>query len=99
MSSDAFSFDQAAPAEAMDSSNIGSNESSVVQSSPNGSYSNVTSAQRSDSTKRSRPQIEDADRESRAVGRVRASPTIGQLNLRRRKDPRRKDLLGRHMRI
>ena len=75
MSSDTFSFDQAAPAEAMDSSNIGSNESCVVQSSPDGSYSNVTSAQRSDSTKRSRPQIEDADRESRAVGRVRASPT------------------------
>lgn len=75
MSSDAFSFDQAAPAETMDTSNAGSNESSVMQSSPDGSYSSVTSAQRSDSVKRSRPQIEDAERERSAAGRARASPS------------------------
>ena len=75
MSSDAFSFDQAVPAETMETSQNESNESSVMQSSPDGSFSQVTSENRSDSVKRQRPQIEDTERESRPTGRVKASAT------------------------
>ena len=52
MSSGEFSFDLAAPAEAMDGTNESAN-SSIMQSSPDtGSFSQVTSAHRSDSVKR-----------------------------------------------
>ena len=74
-SSDAFSFDAAMPVEAADNSVMESNESSGMHSSPDDSFSNVTSTQRSESDRRPRPQIEDAERSSRPVGRVRASPT------------------------
>ena len=69
MSSDAFSFDNAAPVEpeAVDTSNMESKESSGMHSSPDGSYSNVTSTHRSESDRRPRPQIEDAERDSRPV--------------------------------
>ena len=58
----------------MDSSLNESNESSVIQSSHDGtgSYSHVTSVQRSESVKRSR-QLEDADPNSRSSG-VQGSP-------------------------
>lgn len=73
MSSDAFSFDQAAPAEAMEGT-MDSADSSAIHSSPEtGSFSQVTSTNRSESVKRQRPQIEDAERESRPVGRDRGS--------------------------
>ncbi len=71
-SSDTFSFDNAAPVEAADG--MGNSENgSGMQSSPEGasSFSHVQSVSRSDSAKRSRPAIEDAERESRPVGRVR----------------------------
>ena len=75
MSSGEFSFDHAAPVEAVDDANESAN-SSIMQSSPDtGSFSQVTSAQRSDSVKRQRPAIEDAERESRPVGRERGSST------------------------
>lgn len=66
-STDAFSFDNAVPVEAMESSLNESNESSAIQSSHDGTYSQVTSAHRSDSSKRLR-RIEDADPNSRSSG-------------------------------
>ena len=72
--SDTFSFDNAAPVEAAEG--VGSSgNSSGMHSSPDGasSFSHVQSASRSDSAKRSRPAIEDAERESRPIGRVRTS--------------------------
>ena len=78
MSSDAFSFDPAAPAEAMEGTND-SVDSSAVHSSPDtGSFSQVTSTHRSESIKRQRPSIEDAERESRPVGRERGSSSRNQ---------------------
>ena len=75
MSSGEFSFDHAAPVEAIDDANESAN-SSIMQSSPDtGSFSQITSAHRSDSVKRQRPAIEDAERESRPVGRERGSST------------------------
>ena len=62
-----FSFDQAAPAEAMEGTGE-SVDSSGVQSSPD---THVTCAHRSKSAKRPRPQIDDAERESRPVGGVK----------------------------
>jgi len=44
-----------------------------VYSPESRSFSQVTSANRSDSVKKHRPQIEDAERESRPEGRTRAS--------------------------
>ena len=71
-SSDAFSFDNAAPAEGVES-----NAGSGMHSSPDGasSFSHVHSVSRSDTSKRSRNAIEDAARESRPVGRVQSRPT------------------------
>ena len=71
-SSDAFSFDNAAPAEGVES-----NAGSGMHSSPDGasSFSHVHSVSRSDTSKRSRNAIEDAARESRSVGRVQSRPT------------------------
>ena len=71
-SSDAFSFDNAAPAEGVES-----NAGSGMHSSPDGasSFSHVYSVSRSDTSKRSRNAIEDAARESRPVGRVQSRPT------------------------
>ena len=71
-SSDAFSFDNAAPAEGVES-----NAGSGMHSSPEGasSFSHVHSVSRSDTSKRSRNAIEDAARESRPVGRVQSRPT------------------------
>ncbi len=99
-STDTFSFENAVPAEAMDSSLNESNESSVVQSSYDGigSYSHVTSVQRSESVRRSR-QIEDADPNSRSSGaqgsrRVRnarsssSQRTDKRLNVRKPDKPR-----------
>ena len=74
-SSDAFSFDPAMPVETADNSVMESNESSGMHSSPDDSFSNVTSTHRSESDRRPRPQLEDAERASRPVGRVKASPT------------------------
>ena len=73
-SSDAFSFDNAAPAEGVESN---SGAGSGMQSSPDGasSFSHVQSVSRSDSSKRSRNAIEDAERESRPPGRVHTKPT------------------------
>ena len=73
-SSDAFSFDNAAPAEGVES-----NAGSGMHSSPDGasSFSHVHSVSRSDTSKRSRNAIEDAARESRTVGRVQSRPTRG----------------------
>ena len=70
-SSDAFSFDNAAPAEGVES-----NAGSGMHSSPDGasSFSHVHSVSRSDTSKRSRGAIEDAARESRPVGRVQSRP-------------------------
>ena len=70
-SSDAFSFDNAAPAEGVES-----NAGSGMHSSPDGasSFSHVHSVSRSDTSKRSRNAIEDAARESRPVGRVQSRP-------------------------
>ena len=73
-SSDTFSFHNAAPAEV--GAGVGSSVSSTgLHSSPDGasSFSHVQSVSRSDSAKRSRHAIEDAERESRPVGRVRGS--------------------------
>ena len=71
-SSDAFSFDNAAPAEGVES-----NAGSGMHSSPDGasSFSHVHSVSRSDTSKRSRNAIEDAARESRPIGRVQSRPT------------------------
>ena len=71
-SSDAFSFDNAAPAEGVES-----NAGSGMHSSPDGasSFSHVHSVSRSDTSKRSQNAIEDAARESRPVGRVQSRPT------------------------
>ena len=78
MSSDAFSFDHATPAEAMEGTND-SVDSSVMHSSPDtGSFAQVTSSHRSESMKRQRPTIEDAERESRPVGRERGSSSRNQ---------------------
>ena len=73
-SSDAFSFDNAAPVEGVES-----NAGSGMHSSPDGasSFSHVHSVSRSDTSKRSRNAIEDAARESRTVGRVQSRPTRG----------------------
>ena len=73
-SSDAFSFDNAAPAEGVESN---SGAGSGMHSSPDGasSFSHVQSVTRSDSTKRSRNAIEDVERESRPVGRVHNRPS------------------------
>ena len=73
-SSDAFSFDNAAPAEGVESN---SGAGSGMQSSPDGasSFSHVQSVSRSDTSKRSRNAIEDAERESRPTGRVHPRPT------------------------
>ena len=60
-SSDTFSFDNAATAENAD----GTGNS--------GNSSDMQSVSQSDSTKRSRPAIEDAERESRPIGRVKTS--------------------------
>ena len=57
----------------MESSQNDSLDSSGIHSSQDGSFSQVTSAARSDSAKRLRPQIEDADRESRQTSRVRSA--------------------------
>ena len=70
-----FSFDSAAPVEVADG--LGSRpQSTGTHHSPDesGSFSNVQSIPHSDSTKRSRHAIEDAERESRPVCRVRGSP-------------------------
>ncbi len=76
MSSDAFSFDPAAPAEAMGDTND-SIESSIAQSSPDtGSFSQVTSAQRSESSKRQRSSREDPERESRSLARASSSRKV-----------------------
>ncbi len=69
-SSDAFSFDNAAPAEGMDSN---SGAGSGMHSSPDGASS--FSYVRSDTSKRSRNAIEDAERASRPVGRVTTNPS------------------------
>ena len=73
-SSDAFSFDNAAPAEGVESN---SGAGSGMNSSPDGasSFSHVHSVSRSDTSKRSRNAIEDAERESRPAGRVQSRPT------------------------
>ena len=63
------------PVETADNSVMESNESSGMHSSPDDSFSNVTSTHRSESDRRPRPQLEDAERASRPVGRVKASPT------------------------
>ena len=72
--SDAFSFDNAAPAECVESN---SGAGSGMHSSPDGasSFSHVQSVTRSDSSKRSRNAIEDVERESRPKGRVHTRPT------------------------
>ena len=74
MSSDAFSFDNAAPAEGVESN---SGAGSGMHSSPDGasSFSHVRSVSRSDTSKRSRNAIEDAERASRPAGRVQPNPT------------------------
>ena len=67
-SSDASSFDAAVPAEASNSdmqSPDGSHPSSA------GTYKNVTSVPPSETAKRSRQAIEDAERERRPTGRVK----------------------------
>ena len=71
-SSDTFSFDNAAQAKVAECSSV---NSSGMHSSPDGasSFSHVQSVSRSDSAKRSRPAIEDAEGESRPVGRIRVS--------------------------
>ena len=73
-SSDAFSFDNAAPAEGVESN---SGAGSGMHSSPDGasSFSHVHSVSHSDTSKRSRNAIEDAERASRPVGRVQSRPT------------------------
>ena len=76
ISSDAFSFDNAAPAEGVeDTSN--SAAGSGMQSSPDGasSFSHVRSVSRSESSMRSRQTLEDAERQSRPVGRIHPNPT------------------------
>ena len=64
----------AAPAEGVESN---SGAGSGMQSSPDGasSFSHVQSVSRSDSSKRSRNAIKDAERESRPKGRVHTNPT------------------------
>ena len=76
-SSDAFSFDNAAPAEAAGMGSSG--DGSGMHSSPDGtsSFSYAHSVSRSDSMKRSRPAIEDAERERRPIGRVKSSTRRG----------------------
>ncbi len=54
-------------------------DSSAIHSSPDtGSFSQVTRTHRSESMKRQRPAIEDAERESRPVGRERGSSSRNQ---------------------
>ena len=96
MSSDAFSFDNAAPAEAVDTSNMESNESSGMHSSPDGSYSNVTSTHRSETERRSRPQIEDAERPSRTAGRIGASPKRAARSTSSQRTERRRSTIKVH---
>ena len=96
MSSDAFSFDAAAPVEAADNSMMESNESSGMHSSPDDSFSNVTSTHRSESDRRSRPQIEDAERDSRPVGRVRVSPSRTARSTSSQRIERRKHTIRTH---
>ena len=73
MSSDAFSFDQATPAEAMEGTNDSADSSAIHSSPETGSFSQVTSTNRSESVKRQRPQIEDTEPESRPGGREEGS--------------------------
>ncbi len=73
MSSDTFSFDPAAPAEAMEGTNDSADGSTIHSSADTGSFSQVTSTHRAESIKRQRPAIEDAERESRPIGRERGS--------------------------
>ena len=96
MSSDAFSFDAAAPAEAADTSTMESNESSGMHSSLDDSYSNVTSTHRSESDSRPRPQTEDAERDSRPVGRVRASPPRTARSTSSQRTDRKKSTIKVH---
>ena len=78
MSSGEFSFDPAAPAEAMEGTMESGGDSTVHSSPETGSFSHVTSTNRSESTKRQRPMIEDVERESRPVGRDRGSASRQQ---------------------
>ena len=73
MSSGEFSFDPAAPAEAMEGTMESGGDSTVHSSPETGSFSQVTNTSRPESIKRQRPMIEDIERESRPVGRDRGS--------------------------
>ena len=78
MSSGEFSFDPAAPAETMEGTMESGGDSTIHSSPETGSFSQVTSVSRPESTKRQRPMIEDMERESRPVGRDRGSASRQQ---------------------
>ena len=72
-STDTFSFENNAVPAIMESSQNESIESSGIHSSQDGSFSQVTSAARSDSVKRPGPPIEDAERSERKEERARST--------------------------
>ncbi len=75
MSSDAYSFDQATPAEAMEGINS-SIESSAAQSSPGDSFSHVSGTDRSELAKRQRTPVRRTEREGRLTVRGSSSREV-----------------------